>query len=648
MSFCKRFFIPALLAVCAAPLAGAQTIQFGVPKLISALAPWTSDFDETRDVAVDDLGNRYVTGTMSVSGGSDGYVAKFNRVGVLQWNKTVNLGTADVSRAVAVDSANDAVYIGVTVDGVPNVQRYDGAGNLAWTSSFGTGVIHDLAVDPNGNVVSVGQHIQNNVRYSSIIQWASDGSGYTGNGKIYNGGGVFASVIIDETGRIYAAGHTDATSAVRSDVIAAQVSPDWVDTNGYTFGGGDNVWDDRGWNLAIDANGMLVFGGQSQNATTGEIQGFICTMDFAADNGYWSRFTDTDGSTITDIETAPDGMIYMAVTSGLTSANPFGYILGETKDPADEWFVDVWADAFDPIVLGSGIMTFNMSVLPGNELALACMDASDVASPSGNYHSYSLLSWASDGTRLQRTVMGSFAVPIPTSLDPVYHARFVDAVVFDHGYYSVFAPSQGAAGMKAAIWSGLFRGGPDDSYNATEETPLTVGTNIGLLKNDPNGWDMVYPNKARLVAGSASDGFASLVVRQNGTFDATFDPNFQGDATFQYEVRRNNVVVDTNTATIHVKNTPDAPVAVNDTFHVPKNSPAVTLDVLANDSDPDGDDITIFSKTNPASGRLTIAADRKSLSFKPAFGFTGIVSFNYTIKDTTGRKSTASVNIAVP
>jgi outer membrane protein OmpA-like peptidoglycan-associated protein len=85
------------------------------------------------------------------------------------------------------------------------------------------------------------------------------------------------------------------------------------------------------------------------------------------------------------------------------------------------------------------------------------------------------------------------------------------------------------------------------------------------------------------------------------------------------------------------------PVAVNDAFTVTGNSTNNALDVLANDSDPDGDPLTIVSVGMPAHGTATIAAGR--ILYTPLTGYTGSDAFTYTISDPHGL--TASANVAI-
>lgn len=87
------------------------------------------------------------------------------------------------------------------------------------------------------------------------------------------------------------------------------------------------------------------------------------------------------------------------------------------------------------------------------------------------------------------------------------------------------------------------------------------------------------------------------------------------------------------------------PNAVGDSFTVSGSSTANALDVLANDSDPDGDAIVIVAVGAPAHGTATISGSK--ISYTPAPGYVGPDSFTYTIADPKGLTSIATVSITV-
>jgi len=73
---------------------------------------------------------------------------------------------------------------------------------------------------------------------------------------------------------------------------------------------------------------------------------------------------------------------------------------------------------------------------------------------------------------------------------------------------------------------------------------------------------------------------------------------------------------------------------------------AVTINVLANDSDPDGNPLTVVSVSQPFSGTATINAG-KTVTYKPAAGFKGFVQFTYVISDGAGGKASSTIDVNV-
>lgn len=87
------------------------------------------------------------------------------------------------------------------------------------------------------------------------------------------------------------------------------------------------------------------------------------------------------------------------------------------------------------------------------------------------------------------------------------------------------------------------------------------------------------------------------------------------------------------------------PVAVDDEAETDQNSP-VTIEVLANDTDPEDDPLTVTGVSDPANGTATINPD-DTVTYEPDFGFFGEDSFTYTISDGNGGADTATVFITV-
>ncbi|HCH2710800.1 TPA: tandem-95 repeat protein [Vibrio parahaemolyticus] len=175
-----------------------------------------------------------------------------------------------------------------------------------------------------------------------------------------------------------------------------------------------------------------------------------------------------------------------------------------------------------------------------------------------------------------------------------------------------------------------------DSTNVVEDTP----TIINVLGNDTfEGADKVVSLDAE---NSPKNG--TVIVNSDGTVTYTPDDNYVGEDAFTYIVTSGGV---SESTTVEVNVTPvnDAPVAKND-ISTTQEDTAVTIDVLSNDTDVDGDKLSIQSATVPeAQGKVEIVDGK--LVFTPAENFNGDVEITYTVTDgqlTDEAKVTVTVN----
>ncbi|RDI56317.1 peroxidase family protein, partial [Microvirga subterranea] len=90
------------------------------------------------------------------------------------------------------------------------------------------------------------------------------------------------------------------------------------------------------------------------------------------------------------------------------------------------------------------------------------------------------------------------------------------------------------------------------------------------------------------------------------------------------------------------------PVAGDDTFTVKKGGVLnlTVADLLANDSDPDGDALCVVAVDEDEHGTVVLNDDG-TLSFTPKAGFTGTASFTYRVEDSNGGHDQGKVTIVV-
>ncbi|EGQ8517218.1 tandem-95 repeat protein, partial [Vibrio parahaemolyticus] len=175
-----------------------------------------------------------------------------------------------------------------------------------------------------------------------------------------------------------------------------------------------------------------------------------------------------------------------------------------------------------------------------------------------------------------------------------------------------------------------------DKATVVEDTP----TIIKVLGND------TFEGDGKVVSLDANNGpvNGSVSVNPDGSVTYTPDDNYVGEDTFTYIVTSGGM---SESTTVEVNVTPvnDAPVAKDDIATTQEDT-AVTIDVLPNDTDVDGDKLSIQSATVPeAQGKVEIVDGK--LVFTPAENFNGHAEITYTVTDgqlTDEAKVTVTVN----
>ena len=145
-----------------------------------------------------------------------------------------------------------------------------------------------------------------------------------------------------------------------------------------------------------------------------------------------------------------------------------------------------------------------------------------------------------------------------------------------------------------------------------------------------------------LPRASAANGSVSINV--DGTLDYIPNANFNGTDTISYEIADGNGGTSTASVTVTVNAVNDGPVASDDSATTNEDT-SVIIDVLSNDSDIDGDSLTVTS-ASAANGSVSINVDG-TLDYIPNANFNGTDTISYEIADGNGGTSTASVTVTV-
>lgn len=159
----------------------------------------------------------------------------------------------------------------------------------------------------------------------------------------------------------------------------------------------------------------------------------------------------------------------------------------------------------------------------------------------------------------------------------------------------------------------------EDTAQGTEDESLVIDVlaNDSDLENDT------------LSVSSVSNPNHGVALISNGRITYTPNTDFNGLDSFTYTLTDG---VDTATAlvTLSVNPVNDAPVAMNDTVTMNEDA-VVTIQPLLNDTDVDGDQLTIQSVAVPANGSAVL--NGQSITYTPHSNYSGVDSFSYTISD---------------
>lgn len=163
----------------------------------------------------------------------------------------------------------------------------------------------------------------------------------------------------------------------------------------------------------------------------------------------------------------------------------------------------------------------------------------------------------------------------------------------------------------------------------------TVLLDVLANDSDEDGDALTITGVTQPSSGGTVENFGDLI---------SFTPHtgFSGETEFTYTVSDGQGGEAEATVRVTVSN--DGPTAAADSATTSMDVP-VTIDVLANDSDPNGDAIELIGVGTPSNGSAVIESGR--VVYQPASGFFGSDSFSYTIQDEAGAAATGTVTVTV-
>ena len=291
-----------------------------------AFAMGNTTYDAGQDIAVDDNGNVYVTGSFTAwfdadpgagttilqsAGDNDVFLAKFNDAGVLQWAFSAGGSGFDAAYGVEV-SGNQLYLVGATASSDGDFDP--GAGTLTF-ANLGAGDIFVVRYDLNGTLVS-GFTVGGSGDESAVdIEVEANGDfAICGN---YDGADFDADPAIDVSALPAAAG--DDAFLIKYDAFNMLLF-------GHGFGGGGNLDSDRALGMHRTASGDLYVTGSFSStggdfdpgpgtttlSSAGSIDLFLSKFNAAGTFQWAKRIGDTGGDLGYAIATDSNGDVYLS------------------------------------------------------------------------------------------------------------------------------------------------------------------------------------------------------------------------------------------------------------------------------------------------------------------------------------------------
>ena len=171
---------------------------------------------------------------------------------------------------------------------------------------------------------------------------------------------------------------------------------------------------------------------------------------------------------------------------------------------------------------------------------------------------------------------------------------------------------------------------PPDPLPQIDDVPenARAGRNVvRVVFTDPESERLIYSLDSDEFAINSSTG--QITVKQGDALDYETNPSYSVDV-----IAADPFGADaTATLTIGISNVNEAPEAVDDAPSRFDEDTSVTIDVLANDTDPENDDLTVTSVTRPSEGSATVNSDG-TITYTPNANYHGSDSFTYRARDT--------------
>jgi len=219
-----------------------------------------------------------------------------------------------------------------------------------------------------------------------------------------------------------------------------------------------------------------------------------------------------------------------------------------------------------------------------------------------------------------------------------------DADQDDSFTYTIIDPDGGIAEGTVTVKINPINDPPDakdDDFSIDEDTPLKF-TILQLVKNDVDPDTPDEELELESVSNRSARGI-TIVDNGDGTFAYQPEENFFGQDSFSYVITDGQGGGSGAKVNLTILPVNDPPVPTADSAELPEDTKGYPIDVLINDTDADGDTLTVLSVTEAENGVI----DLDTMIYTPLLDFSGKDEFTYIVSDGKGEEAKGTVTIMV-
>ncbi|MFH1964459.1 MAG: Ig-like domain-containing protein [Acidobacteriota bacterium] len=364
------------------------------------------------------------------------------------------------------------------------------------------------------------------------------------------------------------------------------------------------------------------------------VDDFILTNeDTAAELNLLANDTDPDNETLSleilksaasgNVEILPGGWCRYTPSLNFSGTDFFTYRISDSSSASSTATVDVTVEPVNdsPVAVDDSFTT-----IKGTSMSLRLL-VNDT-DPEGDSLILTILTQPANGSVTVQADGSVLYAPLPEFIGSDYFTYSVTDSGGEHDSASVFvtvAPM--AVGFRAVA----------DALVTTEDSPVT----LNILNNDEN------PDNFLLnLTVQSSPLYGQAEINQDG--DLTYIPNADFNGTDSLTYSLTDAEGNTSIASVNISISPvnDPPIAVKDSASTSEDE-SVTLQLLANDSDIDNDELSASLRSTPANGMVTVSLTGEAV-YSPDKNFFGNDSFTYEVSDGTNKASAEALISVTP